>query len=1482
MRNNFLKRVISIVLALTLVIGGLPMAVFATERAEQVTTFESVESTLAPGITQTINSGYAADGKLINYYISIADINRDDVGVHTTYKDAQCVEPGMAKMSEQAVSMTQLHSNPNDEANYIPYYAIVSGVNGDGYNTGSGAPSGAHVMNGVSGFGIAKTANSSWFAIFEDGTALCGANDADWDEAIKAHGPVQEAIGGFQLVRKNGVDIPYKESDYLNSGRYPRSFVGVTADNKVVFMAVDGNGSGGSAGTNYNESLELMDEVGCTYILCLDGGGSATYISRPVGSNEVEVTSKPSDGSERAVSNGLVMYTSTPPSDVFSYANVTADNYYVTPGSTVGISAVGVSPAGTAAEIPENAVWAVTNGTIEDGKFVSDGTVGEAKVTLTVDGEVVGETTINVVYPESIAFTRDSMTIPYNTTIDLEVVAKYGLYTVPLNEDDVTFTVNGENVGTIDGWRFTSPESGEGTTITVKVNNVADVISDTIVVKFGRASEVLFDFEAGTIGADLKNWRVNDAADGKHSVADVSIVTKETGKVHSGESALAFHYPMDEKIHGTEFWAANSLVWTGEPIEINKATSMGFWVYIPEDAKQFALYFGALCHDENGKVIGNAGETMEIYNDDNINNMEYSGWHYIKTPINFETVYIEDGKDAVAAGTIKNKANCLIEFYAVNIDSWKHGETNFAGDFTFYIDDFTIDYSDAVDDREAPIFSGMTYAVEGMSDAATLNGQTVNEKVVDFAGLVAEDLTNPNNATGIDAASAVAYIDGVPVDCEYSNGMITVTDAVLTNGVHTIRMGIADKMGNYSETKRQITVKSGNNDKSVRVRPQDSTLNYILNGAVYWVDVEVDAIETVKSIEMKLDLDSMNNWELEQLDVLHGFDCEYSFETANEKAENILTLKFTRNSDYLSKTGTAVIASLPIRVWDYVSSDDHSHKNAVEAWNCAYGCAPALSIDVDTEKGIVTYVDETSHTFSSTDIHTLCVSYTYGLRMKNYDSAYWNSHSYHLHNAVAIADKEATCTVNGYTGRTYCEACASPVNWGTTVEATGHTFEIKDGVLLCNCGQTYTGVWEDGKNYIDGTVSDGWINDSYWQDGVKLTGVQLIGGYYYDFGKDGVCKGQAKYTGLFYDESVSAWRYSLFGELAVGWHQINGEWHLFRGSKKLAASGELVINGVTYQFNEQGMTKGAWHTTEQGTRYYYSNLYYQARNEDYQTFVEIDGKTYNFDHEGYITIGTYALRPAAFIMKKNVFEFGEDGALIRQITQQGPIKCSDGGVYYINEDGYVPTDAGLVQYGEDYYYVVYSGKIAMNSTRNISVEKTNGLLSAGTYTFGSDGKMVKPQNGIVEEDGVFYYYINGVKQKNLGLIQIDGDYYYVCYSGKLKQNNVQTLTESQVAIYPNISPGTYYFGSDCKMEIPDKDEIKDGIVEEDGLFYYYINGVKQKNLGLIQIDGDYYYVCYSGKLKQGNFQTLTELHVVNYPGISAGTYYFGNDCKMVI
>ena len=80
--------------------------------------------------------------------------------------------------------------------------------------------------------------------------------------------------------------------------------------------------------------------------------------------------------------------------------------------------------------------------------------------------------------------------------------------------------------------------------------------------------------------------------------------------------------------------------------------------------------------------------------------------------------------------------------------------------------------------------------------------------------------------------------------------------------------------------------------------------------------------------------------------------------------------------------------------------------------------------------------------------------------------------------------------------------------------------------------------------------------------------------------------------------------------------------------------------------------------------------------------------------------------------------------------------------------------------------------------------------------FGTDGKMTTVVNGIYFDGSDYYYKQNGVIQKNLGLIEFEGDYYFVCYSGKLKIGTKYVTDSTSNGLLP---AGSYTFGVDGKM-----------------------------------------------------------------------------------
>ena len=223
--------------------------------------------------------------------------------------------------------------------------------------------------------------------------------------------------------------------------------------------------------------------------------------------------------------------------------------------------------------------------------------------------------------------------------------------------------------------------------------------------------------------------------------------------------------------------------------------------------------------------------------------------------------------------------------------------------------------------------------------------------------------------------------------------------------------------------------------------------------------------------------------------------------------------------------------------------------------------------------------------------------------------------------------------------------------------------------------------------------------------------------------------------------------------------------------------------------------------------------------------------------------------------------------------------------YYYCVDGVIIAN-GLMEINGSYYYARTStGAFVRNQT--YWVTKTNGLLTEGNYTFDNKGKIVfsvepEKKNGIVEENGSLYYYVDGVLT-GAGLIKIGDDYYYVkTSSGEVVHGRRYWITATNGLLHA----GIYNFDKHGRMTDPptvDPDqptpEVKNGIVEENGSLYYYVDGVLT-GAGLIKIGDDYYYVkTSSGEVVHGRRYWIT---ATNELPVKAGWYQFTDDGKMLI
>lgn len=199
------------------------------------------------------------------------------------------------------------------EAALINQKRVVASINSDMYNTSTGEPWGVVVKDGreIHGYNIA---GRSWkfFGLRKDNTPIYG--DKALYEANK--GDIQQALGVHSVLVNGGKVVnPDKSKIYA-----PRVAVGVKADNSIFFLLVDGRQSGYSKGLTLEQTAQLMKYRGAVWSGNLDGGGSATLLTRANGASAFTLQNKPSDGRERKVANCWLFLSNTETDESYNAA----------------------------------------------------------------------------------------------------------------------------------------------------------------------------------------------------------------------------------------------------------------------------------------------------------------------------------------------------------------------------------------------------------------------------------------------------------------------------------------------------------------------------------------------------------------------------------------------------------------------------------------------------------------------------------------------------------------------------------------------------------------------------------------------------------------------------------------------------------------------------------------------------------------------------------------------------------------------------------------------------------------------------------------------------------------------------------------------------------------------------------------------------------------------------------------------------------
>ena len=1440
-KHKTMFRVIAVVLATLMLITVIPFAASAVERTEHSLTIASTTRTaLAPGVTETSVVSYDKNGKRVQYFVVDCDVNNGTTEVKANYHDNDNTGVwGKATVVEQA-----------NAAKAKRGYNVVASTNAAYYNVTTGQPTGAFVMEGVNINGTATGNSCQFFAQLDDGSYVIG----DKNEFGNYADHVVEAVGGHLMLVKNGAVVAG-----LNANdKYPRSTVGIKADGSVVLMLADGNNQPYSIGLTYAEQAQLMLELGCVDAIELDGGGSATYAAKPEGQDEIEVRNVCCDGTVRSVSNTLMVISTAVADGTFDHANLSTEYAYYAPNSNIKIGISGADAAGGAAELPDGITWGLSDnsfGTVANGVFTSNGTLGTVTVNALYEDEVVGSIDVTVVNPDSIAFSASEKTVPYGKSADFSINAMYNGAEMYAPASAYNFTMT---AGSMQGFMYYSPtdETIASGTVTA-IYKYADMAPITVAVTFGKGSEVLFDFEDGDVSEWL-DWRGVEAAiadgtytggytmpyqgvekdywsDASNNVAagikeGTFLATRENGKVHSGNYALGYTFDYTQ---GASFqnWMYGYLYYTGDTKVFRDTangvtgTRLGMWMYIPEEAVGSCSRLSYTYKTANGAI-----STAYLYftyqyvkkgfSKLTSDKIPEAGWAYVYCDLDdisntyVTTSYYKNEDGSLTRDVASNYAPAFIQWI---VSSSAKGAEN----VTFYIDDITLDYSDVVDDRDAPVISN-PLALDDLN-AYTLDGSAVETNVLSFTADAVEDtIHNPGNATGIDGSSAKVYVDGQAVACKFSAGKINTGYFTLPNGVHDISFEIADKQGNVTKMTRQVTVASDATYPVVSLVGQPVGNGKVKTGGQYNLLINTDKVEDIDKVTTTIWLNSASKWALEHATPAAGFSYTYDIDEIACKA----TITITREDS--DATGAATLLSIPVYAWAWDGSagvDAHTQWTSGVPHGDGATC-PAVTISYKTFFGEVEYVDGEVSTPANyiagfgnirQDVATELDS---GIANLKNTIGEW-----HYHTETAVPDKEATCTEEGYTGRTICSDpdCNSIVDWGTVVPATGHEYEYVDGVFKCrNCDEELVPTFGLYTDYEDNTY------------------------------------------------------YAVNGEMMTGWQMVDNDWYYFDADTLKGIDGVVAADTVvdtdadfSFTFDKGRLTSGEWAVTENGRRYFYGPAYYHGRS-GVANIQEIDGDTYAFDVNGYALTGVSAFLKSQWTTPV-CWVFDENGAFQSIFTGM----CDD---MYFLDGTRVDAYYGLVEFKGNYYYINDYAKAVkdkdqfVNNTNGLTFPSGNAIPKA-TYHFDADGKMVV-KNGLI--DGV--YYENGVKIPYAGLIKQDGAYYYINDNAKPVVSRVYCISNTNGLTFPNGTPipkGNYEFDADGKMI------IKNGLV--DGV--YYVNGVKVPYAGLIKQDGAYYYINDNAKPVVSRVYCISNTNGLTFEDgtpIPKGNYEFDADGKMII
>lgn len=184
--------------------------------------------------------------------------------------------PVKMKFVDHTQTSTKRWTTSKTAAQYNALFAInMTMEDGNGRPQGYAKSDGAVIPNGVE-----TTGTKAGFAFNDDKSYKF---DKDWTDVDPETGKAKaedwdNVVTHEAYTIHDGVATWGANATYFTKANY--TFFGTTADGVLWACAVDGRREGVAEGLAYHEVAALQLELGCTYGVCCDGGGSTTMAIR--------------------------------------------------------------------------------------------------------------------------------------------------------------------------------------------------------------------------------------------------------------------------------------------------------------------------------------------------------------------------------------------------------------------------------------------------------------------------------------------------------------------------------------------------------------------------------------------------------------------------------------------------------------------------------------------------------------------------------------------------------------------------------------------------------------------------------------------------------------------------------------------------------------------------------------------------------------------------------------------------------------------------------------------------------------------------------------------------------------------------------------------------------------------------------------------------------------------------------------------------